>query len=106
MAATVSWEGLRELAGFRAANGCAITFYLGLDPSVAPTASDADVRVARRRRHAGVEPEVERDRAPVRGPESRELTQPLPTHRRCHATLLVRQGRILCVASGCPGGRP
>jgi peptide chain release factor subunit 1 len=45
MAATVSWERLRELAGFRAANGCAITFYLGLDPSVSPTAGDADSRV-------------------------------------------------------------
>ena len=45
MAATVSWERLRELAGFRATNGCAITFYLGLDPSVAPTAGDAAARV-------------------------------------------------------------
>ena len=45
MAATVSWERLRELASFRGTNGCAITFYLGLDPSVAPTAGDADVRV-------------------------------------------------------------
>lgn len=45
MAATVSWERLRELASFRATNGCAITFYLGLDPSLAPTAGDADVRV-------------------------------------------------------------
>jgi peptide chain release factor subunit 1 len=45
MAATVSWERLRELAGFRGTNGCAITFYLGLDPSIAPTAGDADVRV-------------------------------------------------------------
>jgi peptide chain release factor subunit 1 len=45
MAATVSWERLRELAGFRASNGCATTFYLGLDPSVAPTADDADSRV-------------------------------------------------------------
>ena len=45
MAATVSWERLRELAGFRGTNGCAITFYLGLDPSIAPTAGDAAVRV-------------------------------------------------------------
>ena len=45
MAATVSWERLRELANYRATNGCAVTFYLGLDPSVAPTAGDADVRV-------------------------------------------------------------
>lgn len=45
MAATVSWAGLRELASFRAVNGCAITFYLGLDPSFAPTAGDAASRV-------------------------------------------------------------
>jgi peptide chain release factor subunit 1 len=45
MAATVSWEQLRELAGFRATNGCAITFYLGLDPSIAPTAADAASRL-------------------------------------------------------------
>jgi peptide chain release factor subunit 1 len=37
MAATVTWEGLRELASFRAENGCAISFYVDLDPSVAPT---------------------------------------------------------------------
>jgi peptide chain release factor subunit 1 len=45
MAATVSWERLRELASFRATNGRAITFYLGLDPSLAPTPGDAEVRV-------------------------------------------------------------
>jgi peptide chain release factor subunit 1 len=43
--ATVSWEGLRELARFRVEKGCAISFYLGLDPSVAPTAGDAATRV-------------------------------------------------------------
>ena len=37
MAATVTWEGLRDLASFRAENGCAISFYVNLDPSVAPT---------------------------------------------------------------------
>jgi peptide chain release factor subunit 1 len=45
MAATVSWERLRELAGFRAEKGCAISFYLNLDPSNAPTAGDAATRV-------------------------------------------------------------
>ena len=45
MAATVSWERLRELAGFRAEKGCAISFYLDLDPSTAPTAGDAATRV-------------------------------------------------------------
>ena len=44
MAATVSWETLRDLARFRAENGCAISFYLGLDPSVTPTAGDLATR--------------------------------------------------------------
>ena len=46
MAETVSWEGLRELAEFQAEKGCAISFYVDLDPSVAPTAGDADARVS------------------------------------------------------------
>jgi peptide chain release factor subunit 1 len=46
VAATVSWETLRDLAGFRATNGCVISFYVGLDPSVAPTAGDAATRVS------------------------------------------------------------
>jgi len=45
MAATVSWDGLRELAGFRAEKGCAISVYVDLDPSVAPTAADASSRI-------------------------------------------------------------
>jgi peptide chain release factor subunit 1 len=45
MARTVSWDALRELAGFRAEKGCAISFYLDLDPSVSPTAGDAMTRV-------------------------------------------------------------
>jgi len=46
MTETVSWDGLRELAEFRAEKGCAITLYLDLDPSVVPTAGDADTRVS------------------------------------------------------------
>jgi peptide chain release factor subunit 1 len=45
VAATVSWDGLRELAGFRAEKGCAISLYVDLDPSVAPTAGDAATRI-------------------------------------------------------------
>jgi peptide chain release factor subunit 1 len=45
MAGTVSWDGLRELASFRAEKGCAISLYLDLDPSVAPTAGDTQTRV-------------------------------------------------------------
>jgi peptide chain release factor subunit 1 len=43
--ATVSWDGLRELASFRAEKGCAISVYVDLDPSTAPTAGDAATRV-------------------------------------------------------------
>ena len=42
--ATVTWDTLRELAGFRSDKGCAISLYLDLDPSATPTAGDADTR--------------------------------------------------------------
>jgi peptide subunit release factor 1 (eRF1) len=40
MATTVTTPVLRDLAGFRAENGCAISIYLDLDPSSFPTTSD------------------------------------------------------------------
>ena len=46
MAETVTWDRLRELAEFRAEKGCAISLYLDLDPSIVPTAGDADARVS------------------------------------------------------------
>jgi peptide chain release factor subunit 1 len=45
VAVTVSWDGLRDLAAFRAESGCAVSLYLNLDPSVSPTAGDASSRV-------------------------------------------------------------
>src|ERR1700736_3265589 len=45
MAETVNWEELRRLAEFRAEKGCAISFYVDLDPALTPTAGDADTRV-------------------------------------------------------------
>jgi peptide chain release factor subunit 1 len=45
MAATVTWERLRELATFRAERGCAISFYLDLDPSDSPTPTAVDSRI-------------------------------------------------------------
>jgi peptide chain release factor subunit 1 len=45
VAGTINWDSLRELAGFRAENGCSISFYLNLDPSVAPTPGDAQTHV-------------------------------------------------------------
>lgn len=45
MTTTVSMDSLRELASFRAQNGCAISLYLDLDPSATPTARDTATRV-------------------------------------------------------------
>jgi peptide chain release factor subunit 1 len=45
MAATVSWERLRELAAFRVAKGCAISLYLNLDPSTTTTAGELSTRI-------------------------------------------------------------
>ena len=45
MTTTISLDGLRELAGFRAGRGCAVSLYLDLDPSRAPTAADVAARV-------------------------------------------------------------
>jgi peptide chain release factor subunit 1 len=45
VASTVTWDSLRDLAGFRAQNGCAISLFLDLDPSDTPTAAAADTRV-------------------------------------------------------------
>jgi peptide chain release factor subunit 1 len=44
MAETVTWDGLRELAAFQAEKGRAISLYVNLDPSIAPTGGDADAR--------------------------------------------------------------
>src|SRR5438132_2003668 len=45
VAGTVTWERLRELASFRAEQGCAISMYLNLDPSEVPTPGDAQTRM-------------------------------------------------------------
>ena len=46
MATTVSWDRLRELAAFRAEKGRSISLYVDLDPSLSPTAGDAETRVS------------------------------------------------------------
>ena len=45
MAGTITWEQLRDLARFRAEKGCAVSVYVRLDPSEAPTPRDVDTRV-------------------------------------------------------------
>jgi len=43
--AGITWEQLRELAGFRAEKGCAVSVYVDLDPSTTPTAAEVETRV-------------------------------------------------------------
>jgi len=45
VAATVSWDQLRDLAGFRARKGCAISMFLDLDPSSAATAAELSTKI-------------------------------------------------------------
>jgi peptide chain release factor subunit 1 len=45
MARTITWEELRDLAAFEAENGCAVSLYVNLDPSLAPTPGAVDTRV-------------------------------------------------------------
>src|SRR6058998_3518508 len=45
VAATVSWDQLRDLAGFRARKGCAISIFLNLDPALAATAPETSTKI-------------------------------------------------------------
>ena len=44
MTSTVTTDTLRELAGLRAENGCAISIYLDFDPSSTPTVPDVETK--------------------------------------------------------------
>jgi peptide chain release factor subunit 1 len=46
VAGSITWEQLRELAAFRAGKGCAVSLYVGLDPSDVPTAGDLTANVS------------------------------------------------------------
>src|SRR5262245_43008696 len=45
MARTITWDELRDLAGFEAEKGWVISLYLDLDPRVTPTPGDAVTRL-------------------------------------------------------------
>jgi peptide chain release factor subunit 1 len=63
MAATsVSWETLRELAGFRSRLGCAVSCYVDLDPQDTPTPADARTRMHALLDEAGKRAEATRPR--------------------------------------------
>ncbi len=88
MAATVSWDVLRDLAGFRAVKGAALTVYLDLDPAVAPTAGDVSTRLSsllsEAARHA--------DRGDLTHEQRKSLKGDIDRIRRFVAEELVRDG--------------
>jgi peptide chain release factor subunit 1 len=45
LAATITWDSLRQLAAFRAEHGCAISVYVDLDSTDSPTPRDAHTRL-------------------------------------------------------------
>jgi peptide chain release factor subunit 1 len=44
VAGSITWDQLRELAGFRAEKGCAVSLYMSLEPSEVPTAAEVETR--------------------------------------------------------------
>jgi peptide chain release factor subunit 1 len=88
MAATISWDALRNLAGFRAAKGVAVSFYLDLDPTVTPTAGDAATRVnsllSEAQRHL--------DRSDLNHEQRKSLKADIERIRRYFENDLVRDG--------------
>src|SRR5262249_42748130 len=88
MAATVSWDALRDLAGFRASEGVAVSFYLDLDPGVTPTAGDLATRVnsllAEAGRHA--------DRSDLNHEQRKSLRADIERIRSYFENDLVRDG--------------
>jgi peptide chain release factor subunit 1 len=66
MADSVTWDLLRELAEFRAGRGCALSFYVKLDPSEVPTQREIVSRVTSllddaHRKGESIRPELSHD---------------------------------------------
>jgi peptide chain release factor subunit 1 len=88
MAATVSWDALRELAGFRATNGVVVSLYLDLDPSVTPTAGDLSTRLSSLLAEAG----RHLDRSELNHDQRKSLRADIERIRRFVEQELVRDG--------------
>ena len=75
MAGTITWEQLRELAAFRARHGCAVSLYVGLDPSIVPTAGELGSHT--RSLLARAERQLDERRATLSHDERQALTRDL-----------------------------
>src|SRR3954453_11695989 len=72
MAATVTGDLVQQLAAFRASNGCALSVYLGFDPSSTPTTPDVESKFSAVLSRAQKEADA---RAEGRGHDCREAVR-------------------------------
>jgi peptide chain release factor subunit 1 len=75
VAGSITWEQLRELAAFRGEHGCAVSLYVGLDPSSVPTAGELASHV--RSLHAHAERQLNERRASLSHDERKALASDL-----------------------------
>src|SRR6266516_2610951 len=85
----ITWEQLRELAAFRAQHGSAVSLYMGLDPSIVPTAGD----LASHTRSMRTRAERQRsDRSTFSHDELESLTRDLERIEGGFGSAFTRQG--------------
>jgi peptide chain release factor subunit 1 len=102
MATAVTTDTLRDLAGFRAANGCALSIYVDLDPSTVPTIPDVETKF----NAILTEAEKSADDGPPRGRECRvAVRDDLQRVRAWWDNEFVRDGArgVAIFASGADG---
>jgi peptide chain release factor subunit 1 len=75
VAGSITWEQLRELAAFRGEHSCAVSLYVGLDPSSVPTAGELASHV--RSLHAHAERQLNERRASLSHDERKALASDL-----------------------------
>ena len=100
MAGIVNWEQLRELAGFRAETGCAVSIYVNLDPSEVPTPPHVETKVNSLLAHA--ERKLEERKAQLSREAREALKADLQRVRAWFADGFDRQGAqgVAVFASG------
>jgi peptide chain release factor subunit 1 len=90
VAETITWEQLRELVAFRARHGCAVSLYMGLDPSIVPTPGDLASHT--RSVLARAERQLDERRATLSHDERKGLTRDLERIERWFGSEFSREG--------------
>ena len=90
MAGSITWEQLRELAAFRARHGCVVSIYVGLDPSIVPTAGDLASHT--RSLLARADRQLDEQRATLTHDERKALARDLERIERWFGSEFSREG--------------